>query len=82
MYSLLTKIKETYYFNKYKTNHESIKKIGYVVYKRNRIPSQNPRKQKQKKQAKVKSKASSQKDKLMILEQKNNQPVYLKKLLT
>ena len=79
---LLTQIIEKHYFHKYKTNNNSVQKIGYVVYKRNRAPSQNTRKQKQKKQAKIKYKSSLQKDKLMILEQKHNQPVKLSKLLT
>ncbi len=82
LYNLLTKIIEKYYLKNYNNINNSVKKLGYIVYKRNRTPSQNTRKQKQKKQAKLKSKTSSKKDKLMIEEQKNNQPVYLSKLLT
>lgn len=81
-YKLLTQIIEKHYFTNYNKINNSVKKICYVVYKRNRTPSHNTRKQKQKKQAKIKSKSSLQKDKLMILEQKHNQPVKLSKLLT
>ncbi|MDJ0599252.1 MAG: hypothetical protein QNJ37_10480 [Crocosphaera sp.] len=81
-YQLLTQIIEKYYFKTYNKINQSVKKVGYVVYKRNGKPSENTKRQNRKKKAKLKSQVSSQKDKLMILEQKNNQSVYLSKLLT
>ena len=78
-YKLLNKIIDKYYLKKYNNIKKSFKQIGYVAYKRNRSPSRSTKQQKQKKQAKIKAKSSQQK--INVLEQKSNQPVYLSKLI-